>query len=100
VLISIFLRTRLLKLGFNWTFNRRTTAWRRKKDLVVHFDPLYLALGSNENERQAAYAAYVLGTVPDNELKLIRESLQRGQVTGSERFREEISLRKRGQIYF
>jgi len=62
-------------------------------DLVVDFDPLYLALGSNENERQVAYAEYVLGTVPDNELKLIRESLQRGQVTGSERFREEISLR-------
>jgi len=54
---------------------------------------LYLALRSNKNERQAAYAVYVLGTVPDNELKLIRESLQRGQVTGSERFREEISSR-------
>jgi len=54
---------------------------------------LYLALRSNENERQVAYAEYGLGTVPDDELKLIRESLQRGQVTGSERFREEISLR-------
>ena len=63
-----------------------------RKDFVVDFDSIYQALGSNENARQAAYAEYVLGTVPDYELKLIRDSLQRGQLTGSDRFREEIFL--------
>ena len=33
---------------------------------------------------------FVLGTVPDYERKLIRDSLQRGQLTGSDGFREEI----------
>ncbi len=64
-----------------------------KKDLVVDLDSSYLALGKNKSQRQAAYAEYVIGTVPDYELKLIRESLQRGQLTGSSRFREEIFSR-------
>ncbi len=64
-----------------------------KKDLVVDLDTNYLALGSSESERQAAYAEYVFGTVPDHELKLIRDSLQRGQLTGTHRFREEIFLK-------
>jgi len=64
-----------------------------KQDLVVDFDTSYLARGGNESERQVAYAEYVLGTVPEYELKLIRESLQRGQLTGSDRFREEIFLK-------
>jgi putative transposase len=50
-------------------------------------------MGRNKSQRQSAYAEYVLGTVPEDELKLIRESLQRGQLTGSRRFREEISAK-------
>jgi putative transposase len=64
-----------------------------KKDPVVDFDSSYLAMGRNKSQRQSAYAEYVLGTVPEDELKLIRESLQRGQLTGSRRFREEISAK-------
>jgi len=64
-----------------------------KKDLVVDLDTSYLALGNNNSQRWAAYTEYVLGTVPDYEIKLIRESLQRGQLTGSDRFREEIFSR-------
>jgi putative transposase len=59
------------------------------RDPVVDFHPSYLSLGDSRQERQKAYAEYVLGTVPDDELKLIREALQRGQLTGSERFRAE-----------
>ncbi len=62
-----------------------------KPDQVVDLVPSYLALGPSDIERQEAYAEYTLGTVPDNEIKLIREALQRGQVTGGEKFREEIS---------
>jgi putative transposase len=64
-----------------------------KKDLVVDFDSFYLSQGNSATERQEAYAEYVLATVPEYELKLIRDSLQRGQLTGSNRFREEISLK-------
>jgi putative transposase len=59
------------------------------RDPVVDFYPSYLSLGDSRQERQKAYAEYVLGTVPDDEIKLIREALQRGQLTGSERFRAE-----------
>ncbi len=61
-----------------------------KKDLVVDPHPSYLALGSCEGDRQKAYMDYVFGTVPEYEIVLIREALQRGQLTGSDRFRAEI----------
>ncbi len=57
-----------------------------KRDPVVDFHPSYLSLGENQLERQKAYAEYVLGTVPEHEIKLIRDALQRGQLTGSARF--------------
>ena len=58
--------------------------------MVVDFHKTYLTLGESEGERQKAYAEYVLGTVPEYEIKLIRDALQRGQLTGSYRFRAEI----------
>ena len=61
-----------------------------KRDLVVDLPQFYLSLGDTEEERQKAYKEYVLGTVPEYEIKLIREALQRGQLTGSDRFRDEI----------
>lgn len=60
------------------------------KNLVVDFHTTYPALGKDEKERRKAYAEYVLGTVPENEIQLVREALQRGQLTGSDRFRAEI----------
>ena len=65
-----------------------------KKDSVVDFDESYLALGENKSERQEAYEQYVRDTIPEGEIKLIRDSLQRGQLTGSERFRQEILQRQ------
>lgn len=63
------------------------------KDAVVDFDKTYLALGMNQLDRQTAYAQYVYETVPEGEIKLIKEALQRGQLTGGERFRREVSER-------
>ena len=62
-------------------------------DSVVDLPAFYLALGSNAEERQIAYKKYVLDPVPDDETKVIRNALQRGQVTGGNRFREELSSR-------
>jgi len=39
------------------------------------------------------YAEYVLDTSPDYEIKLIREASQRGQLTGKNRFHEEIAMK-------
>jgi putative transposase len=61
-----------------------------KKDAVVDLPLFYLSSGDTEQERRTAYKEYVFGTVAAYEIKLIREALQRGQLTGSDRFREEI----------
>ena len=61
-----------------------------KRDTVVDLPPFYLSSGDTEQKRQITYEKYVLGTVPEYEIKLIREALQRGQLTGGDQFREEI----------
>ena len=62
-----------------------------KSDLVVDQRPCYTSLGENGPERQEAWKAYVSDTIADYELKLIRDALQRGQVTGGDKFQQEIS---------
>jgi len=54
---------------------------RGRKDMVVDFHPSYLSFGESDGARQKAYAEYVRGTVPEDEIKLLREALQRGQLT-------------------
>ena len=61
-----------------------------KRDLVVDTPPFYLSLGDTAQERRKAYEEYVVETIPDYELKLIREALQRGQLTGGDRFRKKV----------
>lgn len=60
------------------------------RDLVVDQHPFYSSMGASEQERQKAYAEYVLNTIPEYEIKFIRDALQRGQLTGSDRFRVEV----------
>jgi len=53
-----------------------------------------LSLGENKSERQEAYGQHDRDTIPEGEIKLIRDALQRGQLTGSERFRQELCQRR------
>ena len=72
-------------------------------DRRLDLDPCYLAMGETEQQRQSRYAAFVSRGVRPSELMLIREALQRGQLTGSERFVDEIDrklgvrVERRGQ---
>ena len=61
-----------------------------KEDLIIDLYPTYLAMGDLESDRPKAYKEYVLDTIHDLEIKLIRDALQRGQLTGSDRFRVAI----------
>lgn len=56
-------------------------------DKAIDLDSNYRALGNTPKERQSAYKAYVIQTIPDEELQLIRRAIQRNQLTGSDRFR-------------
>lgn len=51
-------------------------------------------------ERRERYMDFVIRTIPDAELKLIREALQRGQLTGSAKFVEDVEqiVRRRVEL--
>ncbi|MFC5698278.1 transposase [Pseudomonas sp. GCM10022186] len=53
-------------------------------------DPCFQALGTSDDERRRRYAEFVRQAVPTEELSLIREAIQRGQLTGSSRFVDEV----------
>ncbi|MBO3273850.1 transposase [Pseudomonas schmalbachii] len=53
-------------------------------------DPCFDALGDTDDERRSRYCAYLGQSVDDGELSLIREALQRGQLTGNSRFVAEV----------
>ena len=49
-------------------------------------DPNYLGLGATEAERRRQYSCIIHEAIPDRELSLIRQALQRGQLIGNDRF--------------
>lgn len=53
-------------------------------------DPCYLAMADTPIERRARYRAFLRSTIPNGEWELIRNALQRGQLTGDHRFIDEI----------
>lgn len=53
-------------------------------------DPCFKALGATDEERRRRYAEFVRQAVSAEELSLIREALQRGQLTGNNRFVDEV----------
>lgn len=56
----------------------------------LDLDPCYEALGADETARRLRYAAFVASGVPEPEMALIRNAVQRGQLTGSSRFVAQI----------
>jgi putative transposase len=52
-----------------------------------------LPLGKTRKERCLAYRAFVDEGIGEGELEKIRTALQRNQLTGNERFRNEIAAR-------
>ena len=56
----------------------------------IELDPAYLDLADNEADRRARYARFVEQGVPEQELSLMRVALQRGQLTGTQRFVNEV----------
>lgn len=54
-------------------------------------DPFYLSLGGDEAERRRRYREFLLAAIPSGEWELIREAVQRGQLTGTNRFTQEVA---------
>ncbi len=59
----------------------------------LDLDPCYEALGRTAHERARRYQAFVREAIPPEEWRLIREAIQRGQLTGTELFIEEMTAK-------
>jgi putative transposase len=57
---------------------------------ILDWSPTYQVLGRTETERQKQYAQFLRQAIPEGEWNLIREALQRAQLTGTRRFIDEI----------
>ncbi len=59
----------------------------------LDIDPCYLGLGDTPDTRQKAYISFVTRGTPTRELEFIRRAVQRCQLTGSNRFIDEVEER-------
>jgi putative transposase len=66
----------------------------------LDFDPCYLALADSQADRECKYAEWVRKTIPAGELEQIRLPLQRGQLTGSKKFVDEIEKKLEIRVEF
>lgn len=73
---------------YRWSSYRMKSGLQEQKGLDL--DGCYLALGSTSEKCAERYKAWVETGVSESEIRLIRESLQYGHPTGSQRFAEEI----------
>ncbi|MBU1184655.1 MAG: transposase, partial [Proteobacteria bacterium] len=71
-----------------------------RKEELLDYDPCYLGLADSEKKRAESYAAWVKETIAAEEWELIRKSLQRGQLTGSPRFVDEIEKKIERRVEF
>ena len=61
-----------------------------KQDDLIDDHPLYLALGTTEETRRAAYRELFRYQLDDEQLTDIRDSLNKGLAVGAERFKDQI----------
>jgi putative transposase len=66
----------------------------------LDFDPYYMGLAHTKRKRADKYAEWIKGSIPEDELLLIRQSLQRGQLTGSARFVDEVEAKIKRRVEF
>ncbi len=63
-------------------------------------DPCYLGLADREELRAQRYKTWVRGAIPAGEWERIRQALQRGQLTGSPGFIDEIAKKLHMRVEF
>lgn len=56
----------------------------------IDLDPFYIALAETEAKRRKCYKQFMKEAITDNELMLIRQAVQRGQLTGNTKFTDEV----------
>jgi putative transposase len=62
----------------------------RPNDHWLDIDPCFTALGDTVMARRHQYERFMQQATSDEETRLIRDALQRGQLTGASRFVDEV----------
>ena len=57
---------------------------------IIDLDPVYMSTGRTAKERECNYSKWVLGGIPEDELKLIRSATQKCGIIGSSIFQNKI----------
>jgi putative transposase len=76
---------------YKWSSYNEKIGLRQQS--LVDEDPCYRDLGNDRREREIAYREWVMSSVPDGEWELVRSAVQRGQLTGNQRFVDEVERR-------
>ena len=85
-------------LAYRWTSYGSKVGEHRQTWLDD--DPCYLALADSPEERAVRYEAWLAETIPADEVEHISLALQRGQLTGSSRFVDEIAQKIDRRVEF
>jgi len=56
----------------------------------LDYDPVYLALGKTDNDRQKEYQKWIHENIPEDEWKIIGDAIQKDWAYGNDKFKEEI----------
>jgi putative transposase len=76
---------------YKWSSYRDKIGESRNR--LTDVDMCYKGLGETEERQIKNYKKWTIAAIPNGEWKMIGEALQRGQLTGSNRFIEQIEKR-------
>jgi len=66
----------------------------------LDFDQCYEGLGATKKEREKKYEDWIKSSIPNGEWEMIRKAIQRGQLTGSPKFVDEMAEKIGKRIEF
>lgn len=78
---------------FPWKYpwsSSRVKTMAKKQDWLDCY-PFYTSLDRTKKKRQEAYKHWLLDSISENETTLICEAVQRGQLAGRSKFRDQVS---------
>lgn len=83
-------RAGMVKSPEEYKFSSYRTKIGLKELEWLDFDPMYLALGMTQGERQKKYEKWIQETIPEGEWGIIRKTIQRNWAFGSDEFTRKI----------
>lgn len=85
-------RAKMVSHPRNYPWSSYSCHAEGKFDQIIAYHPLYLDLGHERRERQAAYRAIFKEQLSETVLKAIRDATNRGWALGNARFMQEITV--------